>query len=147
MKLTCYSYDKLVIINIKKLLVTFMHLLYVMLGGFAGAISRYIVDTLFITTTFPIATLLTNVAGSFLLGVLFAYVDKKRSRNGIVERLFGIGFLGSFTTFSTFSIDALLLLESGQFMQAFFYVLGTPLLSIVSAYIGIKVITKRVRSS
>lgn len=126
---------------------TLMPILYVMLGGFAGAISRYLIDTFFITFTFPVATLLTNVVGSFLLGILFAYVNKKRFRNGIVERLFGIGFLGSFTTFSTFSVDTLLLIENGQFIQALFYVLSTPLLSIFSAYIGIKVMMKRVRSS
>lgn len=123
-----------------------MNVINVMFGGFFGAMSRYVID-IFIETAFPIATLLTNIIGSFLLGMLFASIYKTGRRHVIVHHLFGVGFLGSFTTFSTFAVDALLLFQIGHIVQAAFYIIGTTVLSILFAYIGVKMMTKKVRNT
>jgi CrcB protein len=91
-------------------------------GGFLGANARFIiarsVGALF-ETRFPLGTFAINISGSFLLGVLGAIVAQKVMPNSEAMRLaLGVGFLGGFTTFSTFEFETHALLDDGSWLMA-----------------------------
>lgn len=112
----------------------------VALGGAIGAMSRYFLMQSFTRLdlgSFPWATFLVNVLGSLLIGVLFV-VFTERSSLEMYRPLLTIGFLGSLTTFSTFSLDALLLFQQGHYNTALFYVLGSVALCLLSALAGMQ---------
>ena len=106
--------------------VTLIPILCVALGGAVGALLRYgVVQTVMHVhpAPFPIGTMLVNIAGSFLIGLLMArYVQVPSSENG--QLFFVTGVLGGFTTFSAFSWDALQMLQRGQTASAGVYILG-----------------------
>ncbi len=114
--------------------------LAVALGGALGAMSRY-----FLTQSlarldlgnFPWGTFLVNVLGSLFIGMLFVLFTE-RSSFDLYRPLLTIGFLGSLTTFSTFSLDALLLFQQGHYNTALFYVLGSVALCLLSALAGMQ---------
>ncbi len=83
---------------------THLPLLYVALGGFLGSASRYIVYEWLYS---PMDTFFVNVAGSFLLGFLIYYFEYAGASSSRLKLFLGIGFLGSFTTFSTFIIQTI----------------------------------------
>lgn len=86
-------------------------LLYVGIGGFFGAVCRYLVSVWARgwVENFPLGTLTVNVLGSFALGLCAAFMTKEPMRLAAA-----VGFLGSFTTFSAFSYESMLLWESGR---------------------------------
>lgn len=96
--------------------------LLVGVGGFVGANARFIVargvGALF-ETRFPLGTFAINISGSFLLGVLGTIIALKMMPNSESVRLaLGVGFLGAFTTFSTFEFETHALLEDGSWLMA-----------------------------
>ncbi|MBM7584113.1 CrcB protein [Bacillus pakistanensis] len=111
-----------------------MNYLLISLGGFIGAILRYGVGIFIkkrIHSTFPIATFLVNVLGSFLLGYMIG------SRiGGNTLALLGTGFLGSFTTFSTFKLESIKLINQKQLRTFFCYLFTTYIFGILLAFIG-----------
>ncbi|MCU9601364.1 fluoride efflux transporter CrcB [Pallidibacillus thermolactis] len=114
-----------------------MKLLFVMIGGFFGAICRFALSEWIHTNNeFPLATLLINVSGCFLLGWFLTFVSQLRKIRPEFTLLVGTGFIGSFTTFSTFSMETLSLIQSGFIFMAFFYVLTSTVLGILLAYAG-----------
>lgn len=114
-----------------------MRLLFVMIGGFFGAICRFALSEWIHTNNeFPLATLLINVSGCFLLGWFLTFVSQLRKIRPEFTLLVGTGFIGSFTTFSTFSMETLSLIQSGFIFMAFFYVLTSTVLGILLAYAG-----------
>lgn len=121
-----------------------MHFLYVALGGALGAAGRHFVSlsaTRLFGASFPLGTLVVNVAGSFLMGLLIAYLTKKGNLAGPEWRLFlATGVLGGFTTFSAFSLDAVFLWERGETGGAIFYVLGSVMLSILALIAGLMLV-------
>ncbi|SFC81743.1 camphor resistance protein CrcB [Bacillus sp. OV322] len=89
--------------------------LYVGFGGILGAILRYVIGGwIFEETVFPFATLSINLAGSFLLAWLTASLFKKTSIPSELKTAIGTGFVGSFTTFSTLSIETVTLFKNGH---------------------------------
>lgn len=86
-----------------------MNYLFVMIGAFLGAIARYGISLWFGDLTFPTATMTVNIIGCFLLGFLLTLVSLSRHDRQVWALTFGTGFLGAFTTFSAFALDALLL--------------------------------------
>ncbi|MCB2116913.1 MAG: fluoride efflux transporter CrcB [Rhodobacteraceae bacterium] len=112
-------------------------LLQVALGGALGASARYLVNVSAIRLLgpgFPWATLLVNVAGSFLMGALVVVLAHKDATR--LAPLLMTGVLGGFTTFSAFSLDALTLWERGQTGPATLYVVGSVVLSLVAIALG-----------
>jgi fluoride exporter len=117
---------------------------YVALGGAIGALLRYQTGrglTHWLgaqaVTTFPWATLTVNVIGSLLMGVLAGFLAR-HGQGGEQWRLFiGVGVLGGFTTFSSFSLEMMLLIERGQPLQALTYVLISVLAGLSALYIGL----------
>ncbi|WP_265108726.1 fluoride efflux transporter CrcB [Halosolutus halophilus] len=96
-------------------------------GGAIGALGRYTVSSTIERERFPLSTFMVNVIGSFLLGlVMFADVGES------VQLFVGVGVCGAFTTFSTFSVDTIRLLEDGYVWTAVVYALGNILVSVTA---------------
>jgi CrcB protein len=110
----------------------------VALGGAIGAALRYLTNVgamrLF-GPGFPVATLVVNVAGSFLMGVLVVVLARKGGNH--LAPFLMTGILGGFTTFSAFSLDALTLWERGQTLTAFTYVAASVILSLAAIAAGL----------
>ncbi|MCZ4272877.1 fluoride efflux transporter CrcB [Maritalea porphyrae] len=115
-----------------------MSYLLVGLGGALGAMGRHSVGQLvmrFGLIGFPYATMIVNVIGSFIIGVVIGYLAKTTPEWGQSVRLFlATGFCGGFTTFSAFSLDAIVLYERGQVMAAAGYVGLSVVLSIAALF-------------
>ncbi|HCX23035.1 MAG: fluoride efflux transporter CrcB [Flammeovirgaceae bacterium] len=97
--------------------------IYVAIGGALGSVSRYLMGILMtsqLASPYPYATLSVNLAGSLLIGILSGIFIK--SGSPITQFMLITGFCGGFTTFSTFSLDGLKLLESGEFTPFILYV-------------------------
>ena len=114
----------------------------VFVGGGVGAVTRWGVNrwlaTAAWTEPFPWATFLINVVGSFLLGVLVAVA---RDRPGWYA-LLGTGFCGGFTTFSTFSVELLKLLDAGRPAAAVGYAVGSVLAALLGTWLGVRMLAR-----
>jgi len=102
--------------------------------GAAGAVSRYGIGTAVGTTTFPWPTLAINVAGCLALGVVLAVGPAKWSPE--LTTGIGVGFLGGFTTFSTFGVETQSLVRDDRLAAAATYVVLSVVLGVVAAYVG-----------
>ena len=119
-----------------------MTYLAVAFGGALGAMSRFFVYNVFMratTSTFPWATLTVNIVGSFLIGIAFVVITERLEMGPEVRGVVTVGFLGAFTTFSTFSMDTIGLLEQGQVGSAIIYVLSSVAVCIITAWLGLTV--------
>jgi CrcB protein len=108
-------------------------------GGALGAVSRYWL-MLWVSDQggmrFPWGTLLVNVLGSCAIGVLYVLISERMMLTEQWRALLVVGYLGAFTTFSTFSLDALLLLQEGRVLPALAYVGTSVLLCLAGAWLG-----------
>jgi fluoride exporter len=121
---------------------TSVPLLMVGLGGFAGAVSRWLVDGWVSErnpTAFPLGTLVVNLTGTFLLGVLFAWVIERDVLPPEVWAPLMIGFLGAYTTFSTYMLESWRLVEDGAWALAFANLAGSVVLGMVAVMAGLAV--------
>jgi len=116
-----------------------LRILFVGLGGFFGAILRFGVTGWVHShtyTRFPLGTLVVNIAGSFLLGLLMALMDSY-----IIPAPFRsfltIGLLGAFTTFSTFTYETMALMQTGSYEKAFLNIFLSLLLGLMAVFAGI----------
>lgn len=117
-----------------------LNLTLIAIGGAIGALTRYVVGTAIHTTwptKIPYGTLLINVVGSFLLGVLFVLVSERQLLPAQWRPLFMVGFLGAFTTFSTFSVELVNLMDNGHQLHAALYLLLSVVLAVGGAALGI----------
>ncbi len=116
-----------------------MQYLWVGLGGFLGANARYALSVWIVGRLgagFPFQTLLINVSGSFVVGVLLVLLTERLAVDPAWRLLLVVGFLGGYTTFSSYTFEALALAEAGQWLAAAWYVLGSNGLGLVATYIG-----------
>lgn len=114
-------------------------LLWVGLGGFLGANARYLLGAWIaarLGTTFPYGTFVINVTGSFVLGVIMGLLDAHVLAPAIRLSL-AIGFVGAYTTFSTFTYETLRLIESGSLFLATANVVGSVVVGMVAAVVGL----------
>jgi len=112
-----------------------MHWFAVAIGGALGAMARYALSTWVFDVSnhkFPYATLTVNVIGSFVMGILFVIIVEKAALPTEMRSLLMIGFLGAFTTFSAFSLDALGLWQNGHVFLSLVYMLATVVLCLVA---------------
>lgn len=103
-------------------------------GAGLGAIMRYLMTSLIkrkIRGNFPVATLVINIMGAFFLGYL-----KAKNIPSEVDLLLATGFLGGFTTFSTFQVESVSLLDEKRRVHLASYVLMTYLCGLIAAYLG-----------
>lgn len=111
-------------------------------GGFAGSIGRYLLSRfleLRIFTSFPLGTFTVNVIGCFIMGLLYG-LTVKGTASPEIRFLLATGFCGGFTTFSTFSLESLTLLQDGQFWFAFLYIAGSLVAGLAAVWIGFLII-------
>jgi fluoride exporter len=123
---------------------TMLGLAYVAVGGAFGSMCRYALVTgisRYVAPNFPYGTFAANVLGSFLLGMLIAVIATMappRARD--LHLLLAVGFLGGFTTFSTFTMDAYMLMEKGLVLESILYVFGSFVVSLLSFIAGMYII-------
>lgn len=110
--------------------------LLVAAGAVAGALCRWALATTLIRPL-PYATMLVNVAGSFLAGLLLFGGLAKGWLDEDARLLLGVGFLGALTTMSTFAAETVALADAGEWRRAALIVLGNPVLSVGAAYLGL----------
>jgi CrcB protein len=120
-----------------------MPYLLVGVGGFLGANARYVLARglgAAFDTPFPLGTFVVNVSGSFLLGILGALVAQKVTPHSEAMRLaLGVGFLGGFTTFSTFEFETHALLADGSWLTATANIVASVLVGLFAVRAGIVV--------
>ena len=108
-------------------------------GGAVGAIARHGVSRLALQwfgPGFPVGTMLVNVAGSFAMGLLIHWLSGREASN-VLRALLAVGALGGFTTFSTFSLDAVVLLRDRSLLVAALYIGGSVILSVSALFGGL----------
>lgn len=119
-------------------------LLAVGAGGFLGAISRYLlsisVDEYFKPEQFPLGIFIVNILGCFLIGLIAGIFELKGWMNVELRLFIFVGFLGGFTTFSTFVNDSFLLGKEGEVMAALLNLGGQVFLGILFVWVGYSLI-------
>ena len=114
-------------------------LILVGIGGLFGSILRYLVAVFFArqaASAFPYGTLVVNLAGCFLIGILFALSEKGNVLSPEWRILLTTGFCGGFTTFSTFSYESIRLIQDGEILLVSVYVAGSVVVGLVSTWLG-----------
>lgn len=110
----------------------------VMIGGGAGALARFYTNQLsqrLFGDSFPYGTLGVNGIGGLLMGLAFAYLQS-HPENNTFKPLVMVGLLGGFTTFSTFSLDVMLLLQRSEFILAAVYIFASVFISLIALWMG-----------
>ena len=107
-------------------------------GGFIGAVLRFLMGRLPLKeiTAFPINTLLINVIGAFVIGLVAAAAAKHGTENSGIMMFLQIGVCGGFTTFSTFSLDGITLIQEGQLLMFMFYAVSSVVLCLLAVWLG-----------
>ncbi len=117
--------------------------LLVAIGGALGSMGRYGTGVLVgkaWSASFPLGTMLINIVGSLAMGLCIGYLVRTTPAWQADARLFvAVGVLGGFTTFSSFSLDAVSMLERGELGLALFYVLGSVIIGIAALFAGLVV--------
>lgn len=113
----------------------------VALGGALGAMSRYAVDRSVSAVVGPtvLGTFAANISGSFLLGLVLAAASGRLGLSEETRIFMAVGFLGSYTTFSTLTVASVLLAGDGDWMRATTNIVGSVLVGVVAALAGIVV--------
>ncbi|HEX6867540.1 MAG TPA: fluoride efflux transporter CrcB [Candidatus Limnocylindrales bacterium] len=117
-----------------------MPILLIALGGAAGAVSRYLVDTWVserAASAFPWGTFVVNVSGSFVLGLLFALAVEADVLPAGIRLPVMVGFVGAYTTFSTLMLESWVLVESGAIPFALANLVGSTVVGVVALVIGL----------
>lgn len=119
-----------------------MQLLVIGVGGFVGAIARYAVDgwvSALVRGSFPWGTLVVNVSGSLLIGLLFASMTERALIPAELRAPVMIGFVGAYTTFSTLALESWRLLEDGAWLAAMANLGGSVVLGVAAVVVGIAI--------
>ena len=105
-------------------------------GGFIGALARWgVVLLVGSRTMFPIATFIINISGSLFLGWFYAYTDR-HPVNGTLRLAIATGFVGAYTTFSTYMFESMKLIKDGAELLAAVYVIGSVLVGLLGVRFG-----------
>ncbi len=115
-------------------------LVLVFIGGGLGAVSRHLSGMAVMRASgpgFPWGTMLVNILGSLAMGLLIAWLARRSSGDADLRLLLATGFLGGFTTFSAFSLDAVTLYERGALTAAAAYVIASVTVSILALFGGL----------
>jgi len=112
------------------------NILAVAFGGAIGAVGRYLLMGAIGVTGFPLATIIVNIAGSFILGSLLEISALSWSVSETMRAFLVVGCLGAFTTFSTFSMDVIYLMQKGDILKAALYIGLSVTLAVLSFAAG-----------
>lgn len=119
----------------------FLKILLIGSGGFTGAVLRYAMSGLVhrafpAGNVFPAGTFFVNIAGCLAIGVLSGMADTRQLFSPELRLLVFIGLLGGFTTFSTFALESLYLLQERQFLYFGFNIIGQVVSGLIAVWIG-----------
>ncbi len=117
-----------------------MTVLWVGIGGFLGANARYFLGREIIErygAAFPWGTLTINVAGSLLIGLIMEFLGQRLVTDPVYRLFLVVGFLGGFTTFSSFAFETVTLLDSGKYARAGAYILASNAAAIAACLFGV----------
>lgn len=122
-----------------------MIFLYIGLGGALGACSRYFIGSVSLALLgkgFPYGTLIVNILGSFIMGLLTSALERDLLPSGPWREMIGLGFLGALTTFSTFSMDNVLLLNNGEWLKLGLNMLLNVTICFFTAWLGFTALSR-----
>jgi len=117
--------------------------LIVGLGGAAGSMLRYAVQKIFYSESpaaFPTGTLLVNISGCFLIGILWGLLSRSLTWNEEMKLLLMTGFCGGFTTFSAFTLEGIGLLKENKTTLFVIYLTASVIGGLLATFIGIRII-------
>lgn len=117
-----------------------MQYLWIGLGGFLGANARYLVQQWAAQhwgADFPYGTMLANVSGSFIIALFMTLATGRLPISPELRLFVAVGFLGGFTTFSSFSLETWQLIEQSNWLAAISYFLGNTVLGLTGAILGV----------
>lgn len=120
-----------------------MELVWVGVGGGIGAIARFAMSrgiTERADSIFPYGTFTVNLLGAFLIGILFALLTERGVGHPHLRLLLVTGFLGGYTTFSTYTLETIDLVEAGSWHVALLYVLGSNAIGLAACIAGIALV-------
>jgi CrcB protein len=108
-------------------------------GGFIGSVMRYLVQFYVekvMSSTFPMGTLIANVAGSFIIGMVFAIAEKGNLMSSEWRIFLTVGICGGFTTFSAFAYNNFTMIKENSFGQLLYNIGGNLFLGVLAVYLG-----------
>ena len=118
-------------------------ILLVALGGSAGSVLRYLsqkfIGNLYVHP-FPWGTLVVNISGCFLIGILWGVVSKNSSMSEELRLLLMTGFCGGFTTFSAFTLESITLIKEQRLLLFFLYIVISVAIGLLATFAGMKLI-------
>ena len=119
---------------------TFAKIISIGIGGAFGAVARHLINVsplAGIFEKFPFPTFFTNITGSFLIGFLMIFLTGKFAVSENLRLALIVGFLGAYTTFSTFELENWELITKGQFLTAFLYIFLSVLIGFTGVALGV----------
>lgn len=117
-----------------------MEYLWVGIGGFLGANARFAMTRLVadrLGSGYPWGTFLVNLVGAFLIGILLTVLTDRAVPDPFWRLILAVGFLGGYTTFSSYTFEAVALARDGEWATAGIYVLGSNVLGLAACAVGI----------
>lgn len=117
----------------------YLNYFYIAIGGALGALSRYLVSTWIYNKSqqvFPYGTFTVNIVGCFLLGFVYTLTLERSLISPQVRMMISVGFLGAFTTFSTFSLETMNILKEGNLIVAILNIGLSVVLGLFAVWIG-----------
>lgn len=118
---------------------------FIAIGGAFGACSRYLISELCVILFgrgFPYGTLTVNIIGSLIMGLLMSGLNQGMIEAAPWRPMIGLGFLGALTTFSTFSMDNIVMMQQGEFIKAGLNIVLNVTISLFACYIGYQLMMK-----
>ena len=114
--------------------------LWVGIGGFVGANARYVLGQFIgnrLGTSFPYGTFIINISGAFIIGLVLTTLTERTIADPLWRQLLVVGFLGGYTTFSSYTFEAVQLFEGGDWQLATLYLIGSNLLGLLACVAGL----------
>jgi CrcB protein len=116
-----------------------MQYLYIFIGGSIGALLRYWFSFMNPDSGFPTGTFIANIMGSFLMGLLGSLALKYFANNAHLKKGITTGFIGAFTTFSTFQFELVSMLAHQYYLLLVIYAITSYIIGIIVCYIGVRI--------